>query len=456
MRSTWSADRILGLVATASLDAGWLTLIYLAIQWLAHSEQLHLGIAELGLAAIAGVLLARRLRGRPRPVYVGVLVVASVIAAAIGIWLSVAPDLAGESVTLAMTTNPGGFLLGVAVLRGSMHADLDHSAGRAERLLDIGPLGLLVFWMFAGASGLAGSESFTATAYAATLTIVSASLLSLGLARLSELRVEGADRAARWRWLVLLVAVSGAVLAVGAPLAAILGVPVATAIAGVAGPLTPVLLVIVTIIAIPFGLIAELLHLLLPQTTGLSYPDLGPAASPGIGQTTNDAALGNPTGIDWMLWPLLGGLALLLLIWLGGMIRRPVIDDDLEGDDEIREGEPIGDLLPPHLPRPRLPWRRPRRVAPGSALDAYPLALPLLVGRPEARRSGETPRAHARRVATTPLGRTIARLAADYQLIAFAGRPLSRAEERRALERWGRVERASRTPPPRVEGRRTD
>jgi len=448
MRSTWSADRVLHLLAIASYEAGWLTLIYLAVQWLAHSAGQDLGIAELGLAAIGGALLARELHGQPRPLYAAILVATALLASAVGIWQTVAPAISNTDLIAAARANPGGALLGVAVLRGSTHADLEQSAGGAERFLDAGMLGLVVFWVFAGASGLAGSESFTATAYAATLTIVSAALISLGLARLAELRVEVVDRAARWRWLVLLIAVSGAVLLVAAPLAAVLGVPVAAALTGAAGPLTPVLLVIVTVIAIPLGLLAELLHLLLPWSTGAPFPDLGPMASPGFGPDQSGRAVGSPSGIDWTLWPLLGGLALLLLIWVGGFLRRPKISDELELDVEIREGEPIGEILTPRLPHLRIPWRRPRRVAPRSALEAYPLALPLLVGRPEARRVGETPREHARRVGPSTLGPTVRRLAADYQLIAFAGRALTPVEERRALERWRRVDRATRTPPP--------
>jgi hypothetical protein len=51
MRSTWPADRIVRLLAIAGLEAGWLTLLYLAIQWLAHTEQQYLGIGELGAAS---------------------------------------------------------------------------------------------------------------------------------------------------------------------------------------------------------------------------------------------------------------------------------------------------------------------------------------------------------------------------------------------------------------------
>jgi len=339
------------------------------------------------------------------------------------------------------------------VLRGSTHANLDQSAGGAERFLDIGLLGLVLFWAFAGASGITGSESFTATAYAASLTIITAALVSMGLARLAELRVEGVDRAARWRWLVLVVAISGAVLLVGAPLALVLGVPIAAALAGVAGPLTPVVLVVATLIAIPLGLIAELLHLLFPWGTDAQFPDLTPLLNPGAGRPQPGQASSNPTGMDWMLWPLLGGVALLLAVWLSGLLRHLAVDDEPELDVEIRESEPIGELLKPQLPQLRFPWRRPRRNVPGSAREAYPLALPLLTGRPEERRTGETPREHARRVAPTSLGRSVSRLAVDYQLIAFAQRTVTPAEERRALDRWRRIERATRTPPPRVDDR---
>ncbi len=449
MRSTWSADRVLRLLATASLEAAWLTLAYLVLEWLAGRDQLDLGIAQLGAAAIVGTLLSRALHRRSRSAYVGVLLGAAALAGAVGIWLAAAPALAGADKAASLVVNSGGWLLGVAVLRGSTHADLEGDAGHAERVLDAGLIGLAAFWIFASASGLATTDPFAVTAYAATLTFVSAGLISLGLARLTELRVEGVDRAARWRWLILVVAVSGAVFVIGVPLAAVLGVPVSAALIGVAGPLAPVLFVIVALIAIPLGLIAELLHLLLPAAPGAPFPDLGPAASPGFGQTQpGQGAASAPDG-GWMLWPLLGGLAVLLAIGIGMRLRRPTLDDDLVAEVEIRESEPIGgSLLIGGLPRPRIPWRRPGRTVPRTARDAYPLALTLLVGRPEERRVGETPRDHARRVASTSLGRSVGRLAVDYQLIAFGGRSVSAAEERRALERWRQVERASRRPPP--------
>jgi hypothetical protein len=448
MRSSWPADRVLRLLAIASVEAAWLTLVYVAIQWLSRIARLELGIGEFGLAVIVGVLLARVLGNRSPTAFRAGLVAATVVAGVIGVWLGVAPSLSGADLAAAPTSSPGGWLLGVAVLRGGMHADLQGETGRAERQLDAGLIGIAVFWTFASLSGLAGTEPFSATAYAATLTFVSAGLISLGLARLVELRVEGVDRAARWRWLILVLTVSALVLVIGIPLAAVLGAPVSTALVGIAGPLAPVLLAVVSVIALLLGLVLELLHLLLPPSSGVSFPDLRPLASPGAGQPGGDqGGVWSAPWADWMLIPLLVGLAWLVLVGIAMLVRRPTLDDEVDLDVEIRESEPIGGSLTSRLSRPRVAWRRPRGTTPRTGMDAYPLALPLLVGRLEERQSGETPREHARRIAPTALGRTVGRLAIDYQLTAFARRALSPAEERRALERWRQVERASRLGP---------
>ncbi len=452
MRSSWSADRLLALLAAASLEAAWLTLAYLALQWLAGSGQQYLGIAHLAVAAIAGLLLGRVLRGRPRSVYAGALVAVAILAAIVGIWLAAAPRLSPSTLVAATKANPAGWLLGIGVLRGSTHAALDDEAGHVERFLNAGLAALAVFWLFASTSGLTGAETFRSTAFAATLTSVSAGLLSLGLARLTELRVEGVDRAARRRWLIMLVAVSGAVLAIGIPLAALLGVPVSAALAGIAGPLAPVVLLLIALIVVPLGLLAELLHRLLPPMAGAPFPSLGPV--PGTGAPSSGPA---PTGfmldLSWVIWVILAVAAALALLWVASLLRRPVLGDEPDKDAEVRESEPIGDGLLPRLPRLQIRLRRPRRLVPRTAPEAYRLALALLVGRDEERRAGETPREHAHRIALTAVGPSIGSLAADYQLSAFAGRSLTAAEERRAVDRWRRVERFSRSASVTIEGR---
>ncbi len=453
MRSSWSADRVLALLAAASLEAAWLTLAYLALQWLAGTHQQHLGIAHLAIAAIAGLFLGRGLRGRSPAVYAGVLVVVAILVAIAGIWLASAPRLSVPDLAAATTANPAGWLLGIGVLRGSVHADLDDEAGHVERRLNAGLAGLAVFWLFATTSGLIGAEAFRSAAFSATLTSVSAGLLSLGLARLIELRVEGVDRAARRRWLVMLVAVSGAVLLIGIPLAALLGVPVSAALAGVAGPLAPLLLLAIALIVVPLGLLAELLHRLLPPMAGVPFPSLPPISGLGSSPSQPASTPGFMLDLSWVIWVILAIGAGLILLWIASLLRRPVLDGEADLDAEVRETEPIGDGLLPRLPRPQIRLRRPRRRVPRTAPEAYRLVLALLVGGAEERRAGETPHEHAHRIAPTVVGPIVGRLAADYQLTAFAGRSLTAAEERRALDRWRRVERSIRSGSAAVEGR---
>lgn len=447
MRSTWSADRWLLLLAVVSFEAAWLTLGYLALLWLAAIGQPRLGIAHMAAAVMAGLLLGRALHRRRRPVYAAALMVAAFMAAGVGIWLAAAPRLAPADLSAALSTNSAGWLAGVGLLRGSQHADLDPDAGRVERALDVGLIGLGAFWIFASASGLSGAEPFGGPAFAATLTFVSAALLSLGLARLAELRVEGADRAARWRWLIMLVAVSGVVLLIGVPLAALLGLPVSEALAGIAGPLAPVLLVLLVLLALPAGLLLELLQRLLPPSTGAPLPVPSPTLGPG---GTPGGAGGTPwilPDLSWLAWPILAAVAGLVMLGIASLLHRPVMDDRPDAGAEVREAEPIGDGLRPHLPRLRRFPRPRRRAVPRTAREAYLLALELLVGRDEQRRVGETPREHAQRVRSTALGGDLGRLAADVQLTDFAGRSLSATEERRALDRYRRLERAARSAP---------
>jgi hypothetical protein len=88
--------------------------------------------------------------------------------------------------------------------------------------------------------------------------------------------------------------------------------------------------------------------------------------------------------------------------------------------------------------------RAPRgEVRATDAVTAYLAALDDLERwRPaEARAESETPRAHARRIA---IGPELAALQAGYALARYGGRPLSGAEHRRALGRWGRLRRRLR------------
>lgn len=438
MRLSWSAERILTLLAVASLEGAWLTLAYLALQQLAGDGQLHLGIAHFAIAVGGGLLLARWLRASTEDGYASGLIGAALLVGLGGVWLA-HPVASLPGLGAAVGINPGGALLAVGVLRGSTHAQLEEEAGDAERFLARGMLGLGAFWIIASAAGMTGNATLSAAAFAATLTFVSAALLSIGLARLAELKVEAIDRAARQRWIAMLFGVSLLLLVLGIPLAAVLGVPVSTALAGIAGPLGPLLLLVATVLAVPLLFLLGLLFDLLPPLGHLPLPSPGPSGSAsGAGPLDLVPSPGPGLDLMWLVWIILIAAAALGVHLLRRLLVRPRPDSTAEVRAEVREAEPIGDLLP-HLPRIR--FRRPRsfRGSPRTAAEAYRFSVAALAGSDAERRPGETPREHARRIAATEAGPNMGRLAVDYQLVAFAGRPLSEGEERRALARWRRI-----------------
>jgi Domain of unknown function (DUF4129) len=443
MRSSWPADRVLAVLAAVTLEGAWLTLAYVALQWLAGVSEQHLSIAHFAVAAGLGLLLARNLPDWRSRSYSADLIGVAALAGIIGTWLAVAPTVTMDSLALALARNPGGWLLGIAVLRGSAHAELDDEARVVERILELGVPGLVLFWVVGTLSGLADAREAASAAFGATLAFISAALLGLGLARLADLEVEVIDRAARRRWLVLLLGVSGLVLAIGVPLAALVGLPLGTALTGAAGPLAVVVIVLAVVVSAPFALLLDLLSRL-----GLRFGGhLGPLSTPGVSPTGTQApGLPPPPPAAapeaWVTWIAVAAGAVLLLLLLASLLRRPVPSSPLRTGAELREAEPI---VVGGLPRlPRIHLRRPWTRAPRDAVEAYRHALGELAGGEQGRRRGETPREHAARVGQAEVGPSVRRLAADYQLAALAGRHLTAAEERRAIAHWRRVRRATR------------
>jgi hypothetical protein len=442
MRSTWSAERVIALLAGASLEGAWLTLLYLAFQWLTANHVVHLGIGSFAASAVVGALLARRIRHWPRQAYTLSVIAAAILAGVVGAWLAVAPHVAPGEVAIALVRHPGGWLLGLGILRGTAHGDWADETSVAELVLDRGMVGLVAFWVLATMSGMVHAAAFESAGFAATLTFVSAGLLALGLARLTDLDVQAMDPG-RTRWLLLLLGVSVLVLVVGIPLAAVLGLPLGAALAGIVGPLGPLVVALIAILAVPAGLLLGWLAALFPRWNGQPEP------IPSIGQPFASAAgqqvlpPGAAPDLTWLLWLAAAVGAALALAAMVALVRRPDIQEASRSTDEVREAEPFEVGLRLRLPRLRVPhlWRRP----PADAIEAYRLALDSLVGRDEARHPGETPREHAERVREFWIGVSLGRLAVDYQLGAFAGRPLTDAEERRALARWRRISRRSRT-----------
>lgn len=433
-----SPDRALAALADAALQGAWLTLAYVLVQRIAGDGELHLGLAELAGAALAGLLLARHGRALSRRRYAGLLVSITLAATFLG-WIGpMLQSLGAGDLRAALLANPGGLLAGIAVIRGTAHADAASDGATVEGMLGPGLLGLAVFWMIATLIGLVALPALAGTALTASVAFVTATLLALGLARLAELRHEGMEQGDSRRWLGLLLGVTGLMLLVSLPLAAVLGVPLLAALTGVLGPFAPLLSAALLLLAVPFAFLAGWLVEV--------FTALGRLLGAHAAQNAVSSIAPGPVSLP----PLLGGGGeasgpLLLLITLIGvvgvalivarMLRRPALGHLVRPASEVRATE----LPTPHLVLPRL-RRAHRRSLPRTAREAYLAALEALGRSPStARQSAETPAEHARRLRASELGQPLARLAADYQLDAFGGRVLSEPEERRAIDRWRRL-----------------
>jgi hypothetical protein len=442
VRSRWSAEALLTLLAVASMEGAWLTLVYVGLQWATHQTSLPLNVLHFALAVALGMFVARSMKDTTPTRFALVLGLTALVAAVVGAIISgtSAPD-AGAYVR-AFALSPATWLLGLAVIRGAVQADPQSGYG-TEQVFSLGIPGLLIYWILASLSGLTHDAGYTTAAFTATLTFVTAGLLALGLSRLDDLQVESLDRAARSRWLVLLVTVIGAVLVIGVPLAALLGVPVSSAVAGVLGPLAPLVIALFGILAIPVFALLDLVNALLGPPHESALPTLAPPSGAGSAPPPlidpNSIA---PIDLTWLLIvALLVGFFVLVRV-LAILLRQPALNTAANDVDEIRVSEEFRLPPLPRLPRLRLRARRPE---PQTATQAYELALASVDGGPLGRRADETPREHARRIATDGSGgRDLAWLATDYQLDQFATRSITPAETRRAVGRWRRIVRAAK------------
>ena len=265
MRSRWPAEIVVLWLATATLEAAWITLVNLLLQWFKQTERVDLTIIHYFLAVLLGMVLARTFRNLPQNRYALILTMGAVGSAVIGALISGAPanDL-GAFVRTAIL-DPGAWLMGFAVLRGVFQAD-PGSGYETERVFRLGIPGLVVFWILTSISGMTDNQAFTLQAFAATLSFISAGLLALGLGRLKDLDVDSVDRGARRRWVLLVMGIVGVVLVVGLPLAAVLGLPVTSVVLGVLGPVAPLLIGLFGLMSIPiFWLLDLFVGLLRPN-----------------------------------------------------------------------------------------------------------------------------------------------------------------------------------------------
>lgn len=439
MRSNGWPESALSVVAACALEAAWISLVYVAIGWLAAEGRPPLSILAFGVATLIGLGVARWLAKSRRLPYGTVLAGLAIVAAFVG-WLvplgSAAVDVLDQPF-LMLQRHPGGLLLGLAIIRGAAHVTPDDDERIGELALGPGLGGVAAIWILLTATGGSDEPWVAGTAFSATVIYVTAAMVSLGLARLVAVQEATAFGADRWTRIVLFGAVA-ILLAVSLPLAAILGVPFDEALRSGLGPIADLLALVIPLLLLPAALIATLLVLAFQFLAGRGHTTL-PLVVPDAGTIGNDLGALVESGRGSL--PMLGLVSIVVAAVAAALLIRAVLRrPDLLGVDrdvvEVREMERPGGL---RLPRVRL--RSPvRRRSPRTASEAYIASLDLLSDVPElARHEWETPAEHVRRLATDLTGAPMGWLAADYALAEFGRRTLSPAEHRRAIERWRRI-----------------
>jgi hypothetical protein len=331
------------------------------------------------------------------------------------------------------------FATSIAVLLGTVHrSELDD-----ERIgaIALGPgiVFVAVIWGVLSLAGATSDPAILGDAYAATITFVTAALLSLGLARLTGLREARSGPGGGRVWIGLLLAVVVGLILVALPLAVVIGAPLDAAVRGVLGPISAVLVPIVMILALPAALVGTALVALIEWLRGGSG-----GSDPGIDiSVVLRPAIGGSSGPPGAEAVALGLVPIGLAIIVAFFVIRSLLHTTTSGPDdddvrEVREIERPGGGIRLHLPHRQL---RVRPYVPETASEAYLATLELLTRTPDsARRGSETPREHADRVGRDRASFPLRRLAADYALAEFGGRALSSAEHRRAIDSWRRMD----------------
>jgi hypothetical protein len=429
-------------------EGAWISAVYAVAQAGAHTSA-PLGVVGMTLAAGVGLTVARRYGASlgadwPR------VATALVIGAALLGWLAmpgVIPALLSLDPGAAIRANPGGFLLGLAVLRGIAHVRDEVSVDALEHVVAWGLPGLVIPVLLAGAL----PEPWRAQAMAGVVIGILVFLVSgtMGLAMARQARI-GGSAGFDWRrnraWLGLV-----ALLALGVVLAAL---PAAL----VVGPLVRVVLAATFLPLLAIGMLAGLGQVSLRAVVSLAVVGVVLlvviALAPPAGDRPSDDAQGSggstEEATDSTVVAVAGG-GLLVLAVVGGILvlARLWMREALKPVDEGVAEERTIDTGPPEQ-RTGGGWRpkRPARATgpPETGAEAYLALLHDLDPVPTRRRAdAESPAEHARRLRSQGLGADgLDLLAADYALAAFGGRTLTPGEERRAVARWRRLRRALR------------
>lgn len=451
----WSSRADIPLVVCDGLLEGSLVgVVYLAIALGFPGSNAPLSLVEFWLAASAGVALARR-----RPAWLSHVDAVRALALLAGVAGWLADPAARDALTASkapwdvLATQPAGWLLGIAVLRGGAHRDVDHESETSTRAITFGLPVLAASLLL----GLGSGSAFVVPAVVGSTVCVTAGLLSVGRGRLQELETLGSVTHGRRTWPIL----AAAVVAMGAlaiPVAVIVGTSAPTAMtvdvrpaeSAIGSLLAGIGSVLAWLGSIP-GQFLNGAHGSVPRD--LPAPTAIPSMAPSIPAPRSASSSISLSSMPWLttlLWVGLGVAAVLLIVRFRRLVTGrnvPTLAKELSAAPrKERHREPFLARLNLHLPRPRIHPRLARRHHPTSAAEAYVALLDDLADRGDlARKPAETPQSHAARAGSLGLPRLpLALLAADYELSVYGQTVVSRRETARAIGRWRRLRRLAR------------
>jgi hypothetical protein len=438
-------------VPTALLIAAegfWIGILYSLLQ-IESREPVTLGPLVFALGAAAGVLSGLhgpRTAGSRWPLAATLLVG---LATVTGWMLSgdTRAALLSAYPSAALSSHPGGWLMGLAFLRGVSISTTARSGAPTGSLVVVGIPAIALAYAVANTMGQPRLAAFEADAHPDTILFVACGLVGLALVRIRWL---GAISLVGWStnraWLGLLVVLVAGMLLVAVPASSAIGPLVMLIVALLPLPLFAAGL----FVGIDWRLFRTILWMIVFAVVGVAFVAviMGRSATSEQGSVGGSPVAGGQTDQTWLIvvgWLLLVvvlavAVAIAVVIWTRQAPRR--LED--AGEERTIDRGPERQRQAPSVRS-----RRPRRWGtPRDAVEAYLAALGLLASNNDLRRwPGETPGEHARRLRSLEspaspapsIARPLALLAADFELFRFADRALTPAEHRRGLERWGAI-----------------